>query len=183
MDDPDVKAINQLLGEQNTSDPDVANINSLLGKGEQDSQTSSNPWENFKQTAQKVITERGLPSGVLPVLLGQAAVESARGQAAPGDNFFGIKGQGTAGANNLTTQEYGNGSYYGENSDFAAYNNPEESINAYLDLISGYKGVPEAMQTNDPDAIIKAIEANGYATSPTYVQTIEGTPEFQGGTN
>lgn len=144
------------------------------------SSDSADPWSNFKSTAARILLQRKLPTAVLPVLLSQAALESARGTAAPGNNYFGIKGGGSAGSNNLSTQEYGNGGYYGENSDFAAYNSPDDSINAYLDLIQGYQGVPEAIQSNNPDAIIKAIEANGYATSPTYVQDIENTPEFGG---
>ncbi len=148
----------------------------------QDSQSinSGDPWENFKQSAQKVVQMRGLPQSVLPVMLGQAAIESARGQSAPGNNYFGIKGSGNAGNNNLATQEYGNGGYYGENSDFAAYKTPEDSINSYLNLIMGYHGVPEAIQGGTPDDIIRAIESNGYATSPTYVENVENTPEFRG---
>lgn len=135
-------------------------------------------WSGFVQKAHQIASDRGFPANVL---LGQAAVESARGQSAPGNNYFGIKGQGTAGANSLATQEYGNGGYYGENSNFAAYHNPEESINHYIDLVMSYPGVPQAVATGDSDAVIKAIENAGYATSPTYVQTIENTPEYKGG--
>lgn len=168
---------NQNQGEAKDTDFSQA-VNNLVQSSPEPN--SSDPWESFKQTAKQIIKEKGLPDAVLPVLLSQAAIESARGTAAPGNNYFGIKGQGTAGANNLATQEYGQGGYYGENSDFAAYNSPEDSINAYLNLIQGYRGVPEAIQSNNPDAIIRAIEANGYATSPTYVENVENTPEFRG---
>lgn len=140
--------------------------------------TDTSDWGQFSQKARNIVASRKLPPAVSKVLLAQAALESARGTAAPGNNFFGIKGHGTAGSNNLATQEYGDGGYYGENSDFAAYNTPEDSINAYLNLILGYQGVPEAIQSGDPHAIISAIKANGYATSPTYVQDVENTPEF-----
>ncbi len=140
----------------------------------------ANSWGNFISQAIKTVNDKGLPKAVIPVLLSQAADESARGSAAPGNNYFGIKGQGNAGSNNLNTQEYGNGGYYGENSGFAAYNSPQDSINAYIKLIMSYPGVPEAIQSGSPDAIIKAIKANGYATSPTYVNTIENQPEFGG---
>lgn len=142
------------------------------------SSSDTSDWGQFTQKAQNIVSERKLPPAMLKVLLSQAALESGRGTAAPGNNYFGIKGQGTEGSNNLATQEYGNGGYYGENSDFAAYKTPEDSINAYLDLVQGYQGVPEAIQSNNPDTIIRAIEANGYATSPTYVQEIENMPEF-----
>ncbi len=145
---------------------------------QQSQPTSSDPWTNFQQTAQQEVSKRGLPNTILPVLLSQAAIESARGQSAPGNNYFGIKGSGNAGSNNMATQEYGNGGYYGENDNFGAYNTPADSINSYLDLIMSYKGVPEAIKSGNSDAIIRVIEANGYATSPTYVQDVENTPEF-----
>lgn len=135
-------------------------------------------WDDFQNAAKQAVTDQGLSPAVLPVLLGQAAVESARGKSAPGNNYFGIKGGGNAGTNNLATQEYGRGGYYGENAGFAAYNSPNDSINAYLQLIQSYPGVKEAIQSGNSDAIIKAIEKNGYATSPTYVQNVENTPEF-----
>lgn len=142
-------------------------------------QTPSTPsWNDFQDAAKQTVTEQGLSPAVLPVLLGQAAIESGRGKSAPGNNFFGIKGGGNAGSNNLATQEYGNGGYYGEQSNFAAYSSPKDSINAYLQLIQGYPGVKEAIASGNPDAIIKAVEAGGYATSPTYVQNVENTPEF-----
>jgi|GEM_PF-4903193 len=173
-----------LLGHpiQNTSMSDSSVDNTdLLGHPIQSSSiNSSNQWDNFKQKASNIVAMRGLPDAVTHVLLAQAADESARGKAAPGNNYFGIKGSGDAGSNNLATQEYGNGGYYGEKSNFGAYNSPEDSINAYLNLILRYKGVPEAIQTGNPDAIIRAIDANGYATSPTYVNTIEAQPEFGG---
>ncbi len=149
--------------------------------GAQDQNTqvpSGNSWDDFKQIATQIANQRGFPSNVL---LGQAALESGRGTAAPGNNYFGIKGQGTAGSNNLATQEYGNGGYYGENSNFASYQKPEDSVNAYIDLVMSYPGVPQAVASGDPNQVIAAIENAGYATSPTYVQNVTSTPEFQGG--
>jgi len=170
------------------SDPQISSILDEAGVSQAPQETAQNesipfsadssPWDQFQQKASGIITSRQLPPAMLKVLLGQAAVESARGSAAPGNNFFGIKGTGSAGSNNMATQEYGSNGYYGENDNFGAYKTPEDSINAYLDLVLNYPGVSEAVKTNDPDAIIKAIEANGYATSPTYVQTVENTPEF-----
>ncbi len=152
---------------------------SLADFADQSNNSSNDQWSNFQQSATQVVKNSGLSPAVLPVLLSQAALESNRGQAAPGHNYFGIKGQGTAGANNLATQEYGSNGYYGENSNFAAYNSPEDSIHAYLNLIQSYPGVSQAISSGNPDAIIRAIEANGYATDPTYVQQIENMPEFQ----
>lgn len=135
-------------------------------------------WDQFQQKGRDIVSQRGMHPSVSKVMLAQAAIESARGKSAPGNNYFGIKGKGNAGSNNLDTQEYGNGGYYDQKSNFAGYNSPEDSINAYLDLIMRYKGVPEAIQSGDPRAIIRSIQSNGYATSPTYVQNVENTPEF-----
>ncbi len=163
------------LGQISTSTSQPDDWKSYLGQTDQ----SIDPWSDFAQKATQIATQRGFPANVL---LAQAANESAHGTAAPGNNYFGIKGQGTAGSNNLPSQEADpSGNYYNQNSDFAAYNSPEDSINAYIDLVSSYPGVNDAVASGDPDAVIKAIEAGGYATSPTYVQNIENTPEFQGG--
>ncbi len=169
------QSIDSILGT-NSQPQHPQSMDDILGNNQ--SQAAS--WDDFKNRATSVANQRHMPQAVLPVMLSQAAVESARGKSAPGNNYFGIKGSGNAGSNNLATQEYGNGSYHGETSNFAGYKTPEDSVNAYLDLISGYKGVPEAIQSGNPDAIARAIEANGYATSPTYVNTIESTPEFRG---
>jgi flagellum-specific peptidoglycan hydrolase FlgJ len=166
-----------LQGEQTSTsqnnDPYEALLNTNLSTTNQPQGNTG--WNNFLSMAEKVAQQRGFPPNVLTA---QAALESARGQAAPGNNFFGIKGSGDSGSNNLATQEYGNGGYYGENSDFAAYKTPEDAVNAYLDLVLSYPGVADAVKTGNPDAVIRAIEANGYATSPTYVQDVENTPEF-----
>jgi flagellum-specific peptidoglycan hydrolase FlgJ len=145
---------------------------------------ANDPWEHFKAKAIEIATQRNFP---VNVLLGQSALESARGTAAPGNNYFGIKGNGTAGSNNLATQEFGNGGYFGENSNFAAHNTPEDSINQYLDLIQNTPRYQWAYQQylNDHDttALLNNIWKSGYATSPTYASDVSNTPEFKGGSN
>lgn len=141
---------------------------------------TGDPWTDFSNKARSISQERNFPSNVL---LGQAALESARGKAAPGNNYFGIKGSGTGGSNNLATQEW-NGGYYGENSDFAANNTPEDSIHQYLDLIQNTPRYQWAYQQylkdKDAGALINNIWKSGYATSPTYAQDVMSTPEFSG---
>lgn len=129
----------------------------------QDLVAPQDPWSTFKRKAVQVASKRGFPKAVLPVMLGQAALESGRGTsnfARNRNNYFGYEA-------------------YDSNPDNAkGYATPEESINDYLDLISSYRGVPEAMQTGDPTRIIQAIKANGYATDPNYVSKVMSTPEF-----
>lgn len=135
----------------------------------------SNPWQDFINRAERVSKAEDFPPGVL---LGQAAIESGRAKAAPGNNFFGLKGTGNAGRNMLATQEYGPNGYYTTASGFAAFKTPEDAMRAYINLIK--KNYPQAYaQRQDPMAMLQAIRAGGYATSPTYVQSVSSTPEFK----
>lgn len=137
---------------------------------------SGNPnWDAFVSAAKKVAVENNFP---LAVILGQAALETGR-RSSPGNNFFGIKGAGTAGSNNLATKEATpEGQFYDTTSSFAAYKSMEDSIKAYIDLIK--KRFPKAYEKrNDPNAMIQAIKEGGYATDPNYVAKVRSTPEFQ----
>ena len=132
-------------------------------------------WNNFVTAAKKIANESGFP---LSVILGQAALETGR-KAMPGNNFFGIKGTGNAGTQDLATKEAdAEGNLYDTRSNFAAYLNPEDSIKAYIDLIR--KGFPKAYaERKDPTKMIQEIKRGGYATDPLYVQKVMSTPEFQ----
>lgn len=142
------------------------------------SQTQQNPaqWGSFLQQAREIAKKNDFP---LSVLAAQAALESARGKSAPGNNYFGIKGRGNAGSNYMSTQEATpEGQYYSTKSGFRAYKSPGDSIQDYIDLIR--KNYPKAYaQRKDPAKMIAAIRAGGYATSPTYVQNVMSTPEFK----
>ena len=145
-------------------------------------QTPITSWKDFVGVASKMAKEQNFPLGVL---LGQAALESARGTSAPGNNFFGIKAVGNQPSGNYQTSEYGPGGYYSTPANFVAYSSPQESINAYINLIKNSYGIPTTYQS-DPNMVLQAIKAKGYATSPTYVQDVENTPEyraFSGGAN
>lgn len=133
-------------------------------------------WQQFVSVATKIAKKTGFPVGVL---LGQAALESARGQAAPGNNYFGIKGQGTAGTQNLATQEANaQGQMYSTRGGFAAYKSPEDSVMAYINLIKN--NYPQAWAARgNPIAMLQAIKQGGYATDPNYVAKVASTPEFQ----
>ena len=132
-------------------------------------------WQKFVEAAKKVANEMGYP---VSVILGQAALETGR-VSSPGNNYFGIKGSGTAGTQNLATKEAtSGGQFYDTRSNFAAYNSPEDSIRAYVDLIQ--RRYPQAWeQRNNPEAMVKAIKAGGYATDPNYVAKVMSTPEFR----
>ena len=55
---------------------------------------------------------------------------------------------------------------------FRAYNSLEESISDYFDLITKSSRYRKALVTNSPLECITEIKNGGYATSPTYINTI-----------
>jgi len=98
-------------------------------------------------------------------IVSQMASESERGKsrfARERNNMFGIG----AFDNNLdNTHRYGS---------------PEESIDAYLKLISTDPRYAKAYeQRQDPVKYIQAIKDAGYATDPNYVRTTMNTPEWR----
>jgi flagellum-specific peptidoglycan hydrolase FlgJ len=121
------------------------------------------PWQQFQNMA---VQEGNKQQPPFPpaVINGQAALESARGTsdfARNRNNYFGYQA-------------------YDSNPDAAAsFSSPKQSIDAYLQLVGNYPGVKEAAATGDPDKVIKAIEANGYASDPDYVSKVESMPEYQ----
>jgi len=135
-------------------------------------------WKGFAKAAAKVAEEAGYP---LPVILGQAAIETGRSPSnAPRNNWFGIKGSGNAGTQRLGTQEASNGLFYNTQSNFAAFQTPEDSVRAYIDIIGSL--VPnwrEYAKRGDSQGLIQAIHSAGYATNPNYVALVSNTPEFR----
>mgnify|MGYP000463670598 CR=1 FL=1 len=74
---------------------------------------------------------------------------------------------------NANTKEcYDGVSYTNINACFRAYNNLQESISDYFNLICNNSRYKRAIKTNSPLECITAIKMGGYATSPTYINTI-----------
>lgn len=74
---------------------------------------------------------------------------------------------------NAKTQECYDGSNYTDiQACFRAYNSLEESISDYFDLITKAERYRKACVANSPLECITAIKNGGYATSPTYIDTI-----------
>lgn len=74
---------------------------------------------------------------------------------------------------NSKTQECYDGSNYTDiQACFRAYNNLQESISDYFDLITKSERYRKACVANSPLECITAIKNGGYATSPTYINTI-----------
>ncbi len=139
---------------------------------------TANDWNSFVEQAKVLAKANDFP---LAVLLGQAELESGRGESGLTtgyNNFFGIKGNGSLGAVTMPTQEFGNGGYYNTDSQFAAYKSPADSIQSYINLIKNSYGV-NTTANSDPVQVLKDIQSHGYATSPTYINNVMNTDSFK----
>jgi flagellum-specific peptidoglycan hydrolase FlgJ len=112
------------------------------------------------------------------VVIAQAICESGWGQSKimmKANAIFGIKATSNwkGKVYNANTQEcYDGVSYTNITACFRAYNNLQESISDYFDLILGLSRYSKAINSNSPLECITAIKNGGYATSPTYINTI-----------
>lgn len=130
--------------------------------------------QNLCKTREKWI----LPS----VCIAQACCESAYGtsKAMVGANgLFGFKvGSGAkygaawkGKSYNTKTKEY-YGQYVSIRDNFRAYDIVEEAVEDYMDLLCSLSRYNDAVCETDPKKCITAIKNGGYATSPTYINTI-----------
>lgn len=135
----------------------------------------------FLETVAKLVVEennrRGKP--LFPsVVIAQAICESGWGKSQimmKANAIFGIKATSNwkGKVYNANTKEcYDGVSYTNINACFRAYNNLQESISDYFDLITKAERYRKACVANSPLECITAIKNGGYATSPTYINTI-----------
>lgn len=112
------------------------------------------------------------------VVIAQAICESGWGQSKimmKANAIFGIKATSSwkGKVYNANTQECYNGSTYTNiTACFRAYDSLAESIADYFELILGLSRYQGAINTSSPLECITAIKNGGYATSPTYINTI-----------
>lgn len=133
--------------------------------------------------ATKVATERGLGNVQIWTCIAQACCESGFGTSKLMSNanaFFGIKATQSwvnkakygGKVYNASTKECYDGSTYTTiNACFRAYNNMEDSVRDYFDLMTLPRYKDSLTKDNVVDCIT-TIKNGGYATSPTYIQTI-----------
>ena len=135
----------------------------------------------FLETVAKLVVKennrRGKP--LFPsVVIAQAICESGWGQSQimmKANAIFGIKATSNwkGKVYNANTKEcYDGATYTNINACFRAYNNLQESISDYFDLITKAERYRKACVANSPLECITAIKNGGYATSPTYINTI-----------
>lgn len=133
----------------------------------------------FINTISSIIRAENLKRGnqlFNSVVIAQAILESNYGQSEimmKANAVFGIKATNTWKGKkyNAKTGEFYNNNYVTINACFRAYDSLEESVKDYFDLmdLSRYE---KAKNQKSPRDCIKAIIDGGYATSPTYVESI-----------
>lgn len=118
------------------------------------------------KTAAEYDESKTLPS----VTVAQAIVESAWGQSAPGNNYFGIKADSSwsGPSNNLSTQEEGAGGLYTITDGFRAYNTLEDSVIDHDKFLIPYKMGPYTT----PEEQAQHLKDEEYATDSGYASKL-----------
>lgn len=112
------------------------------------------------------------------VVIGQAICETGYGKSnimMKANAIFGIKATKTwkGKVYNAKTKEcYDGVNYTNISACFRAYDSLEESIKDYFDLICESSRYKKAVNSGSPEECITAIKNGGYATSPSYINTI-----------
>ncbi|XP_018368832.1 PREDICTED: peptidoglycan hydrolase FlgJ-like [Trachymyrmex cornetzi] len=122
------------------------------------------------ETARPLAEREAKRLGISPeLILAQAAHESAWGEKAPQNNFFGIKGAGRA----QNTQEFQNGRMVNTKANFAAYPDMDASFAGYGDFLQKNSRYKQLLSSgNDFGANVAQIAKSGYATDPAYGQKL-----------
>lgn len=105
----------------------------------------------------------GIP---LEVMFAQMCCESKYGSKAEGNNYFGLKGEGTAGSVIVKTQEEVDGVYVSIDDKFRAYNSMEESIEDYVNVLTNV--YQQYTTTGTIEDWFDALVEGGYATNSNY---------------
>ena len=109
------------------------------------------------------------------ITIAQAALETGYGRSVPpGNNFFGIKGTGSAGTTLQGTQEEVNGQMINTQDYFRKYNDRSESFVDHAKLLSENKRYAKAMDKREaPDQMAVEIKKAGYATDSDYPSKLQ----------
>lgn len=135
----------------------------------------------FIETISKIVIEENKRRNnplFSSVVIGQAICESNYGQSQimmKANAIFGIKATSSWKGkvyNSNTKECYDGINYTNINACFRAYDSLEQSIYDYFELITKSERYKKAINTKSPLECITAIKNGGYATSPTYINTI-----------
>jgi len=122
--------------------------------------------------------------GVLPsVTIAQAIIESRSGNsglAIQGNNLFGIKGTYNGNGVTFQTQEFYGGQYVTVHSTFRSYPSWNESIVDHARFLNQNPRYQAIIGEEDYRNFTAGLQKAGYATSPTYAQTLNNVIETYG---
>lgn len=136
--------------------------------------------KSIATNAKQVCSERGLGYAQYATCIAQACCESGYGQSslmANANAYFGIKAtkawlnKGGRIYNAKTKECYDGKTYTTITDSFRAYNSLADSVRDYFDLLSG-KRYASSLKASTVKECITIIKNGGYATSPTYIDTI-----------
>lgn len=115
-------------------------------------------------------------SGILASMTAaQAAIESNHGNSGlttKANNLFGIKGKFNGQSVNMLTTEYYNGVKVRVLADFRKYPSWLESINDHSSLFNRMRRYENLRNCQDYEESCVNVKKDGYATSPSYAQTL-----------
>lgn len=122
--------------------------------------------------------------GILPsVVIAQAIIESRSGNsglAQQGNNLFGIKGTYNGNGVSFNTKEFYGGQYVTVKATFRAYPNWNASIVDHARLLKNNSRYSAVVGEKDYRKATAGLQRAGYATSPTYAQTLNSVIEGYG---
>ena len=133
--------------------------------------------ETFLEKIKPYVLQDMQTSGILASLTAsQAFIESNRGNSklsqAPNNNLFGMKGSYNGESVNMWTTEYYNGVQQRVLAAFRRYPSWAESIADHSALFNRLKRYENLRGLRDYKLACKYVQQDGYATSPSYCQTL-----------
>ena len=143
--------------------------------------------QSFVRTAWPYMLDAaGGDTNLAELMLAKAISENGdvgKGGGFIGNNFSGIKGEGSAGSFEADTwEDYGNGRVNIRDR-FAAYHTPQEGFRAFMAFLHNNERYAPALaryqQTGDASQLFRDIRAAGYATDPIWADKIENIRETQ----
>ena len=137
--------------------------------------------ESFLEKIKPMVIEDMKNSGILASLTAsQAFIESSKGNSGltqKANNLFGIKGTYNGQSVKMQTTEYYNGKPVKVMADFRKYPSWYESIADHSGMFNRMKRYENLRGLKDYKLACKYVKDDGYATSPTYTQTLLNTIE------
>ena len=118
------------------------------------------------------------------VTAAQAIIESANGNSAlsrsPNNNLFGIKGAYNGQSVYFNTQEWNGSAYYTVKAAFRKYPSWKESIQDHNDFLLKNSRYKNLIGDKNYMSVCQKLQIDGYATSPTYANTLINTIQKYG---